>query len=195
MLIFQPRSLQLLAASLFFLFQPACGEDDKNDNSAAPASSPPASPPPSGGGGGAGNTDTPTPAPDDEACGDTDQACCADDTCNTWRQVCVAGTCEACGAEGGVCCTDPERAPCLGVNACSPDGTCQPCGELGQGCCFDLDDKLNDVCSIGTVCDPSVVECVECGATGGFCCEYGACDDDTATCNGYEEDVSTGTCE
>ncbi len=168
----------------------ACSEDSgdsTDDGPSKPAPSEPGSPSAAGGG-------PSTDGPADSACGDADQACCAGDTCNTWRQVCVEGTCKNCGSAGAVCCTDQDRAPCLGDNACV-DGTCQPCGELGQACCLDTDDNVYDVCKIGTVCDPMVAECVSCGATGGLCCEYGACDDDKAECMGYVEDVSAGTCE
>jgi hypothetical protein len=98
--------------------------------------------------------------------------------CSDPDAVCTdAGTCEACGTEGQLCCFEEECSPgfvCL-------QAACTACGGVGQPCCRSgyacsdgrrcLDYAGQEVCVAPESCDGA--PCMTCGGGGQPCCPGG----------------------
>jgi hypothetical protein len=144
---------------------------------------------------------------DVELCGTTAGGpCCMDGTCPGSLNVCVGGTCQACGGRGEPCCTAMscddatadacDRVTCVscgspgepccaagpacdGPAVCGGDGRCQlPEGTRG-GPCRDI--WTNPRCEAWSQCNGSSI-CEGCGLAGEGCCGIGECRS-PATCD------------
>ena len=101
------------------------------------------------------------------SCGDRDQPCCANATCQGGL-VCASGACKTCGGAGQPCC----GTTCGGGTVCD-SGTCTTCGGIGQPCCgSSCNDDGNactvEVCRNNSCAADAVAQGTACG-TSGFC--------------------------
>jgi len=91
------------------------------------------------------------------SCGSTGASCCAGaspcqagNNCNT-----TSNTCEACGADGQICCP-ATSALCASGLRCSPELRCSTtiCGEAGEPCCAGSMCIGVNTCEMGTCTAP-----------------------------------------
>jgi hypothetical protein len=91
------------------------------------------------------------------SCGATGASCCAGaspcqagNNCNT-----TSNTCEACGADGQICCP-ATSALCASGLRCSPELRCSTtiCGEAGEPCCAGSTCIGVNTCEMGTCTAP-----------------------------------------
>ncbi|MCK9361278.1 MopE-related protein [Patescibacteria group bacterium] len=146
-----------------------------------------------------GGTSCANTAADEANCGSCGNACEFDIRGVT--EVCLSGTCTACGEVGEVCCDgDPWTSfDCLGEFTTCLGGMCRACGRPGQPCCE------RSICERGVTCDGSNT-CIGtiCGAVGEPCCAGSACDPGgvclsgmcrtARDCTSSECDLFTGGC-
>ncbi|MCC6564003.1 hypothetical protein IT087_03860 [Candidatus Uhrbacteria bacterium] len=123
--------------------------------------------PSSGGGTSCVNT-----ASDEDNCGSCGNVCEFDIRGVT--EVCLGGTCTACGEVGEACCEgDPLFSfDCLGEFTTCLSGACRLCGRAGQPCCERSVCERGVTCDSGNTCRATSV----CGGVGEACCAGSACD-------------------
>jgi hypothetical protein len=103
-----------------------------------------------------------------DTCGAREEVCCTTgDPCDSDRDNCEGGTCEACGYRGGDCCDRGDE--CSSSDDYCAGGECQPCGGTNQVCCPTGDQcrGSSDVCNSDNTCEtprPCDEEIVHVGA-------------------------------
>jgi len=102
-----------------------------------------------------------------EPCGENDQLCCINQTCDKGMACTSWNKCAACGKIYSPCCPGDL---CNENMVCNAEKTCEFCGSNGDPCC------QGDVCSTFNVCAAGM--CISCGQEGEPCCEsaeYSGC--------------------